>query len=80
MTPKEKAEELYYKYYQYVADGSYPEYNAKNCALVAVDEMMEVYASALYSMGIAKHIAELTPSPYLMQVKQELKTFKIKNK
>ena len=42
MTPKEKAEELYSKYYQQVADGSSPEYNAKQCALIAADEIIKV--------------------------------------
>jgi hypothetical protein len=80
MTPKEKSEELYYKYYQLVADGPYPEDNAKKCSLIAIDEMMEVYASALHSMGIAKDIAELTLSPYLMQVKHEIENLKIDSK
>jgi len=40
MTPKEKAEELVNKYYQRVADGSAPEDNAKQCALIAVDEIL----------------------------------------
>jgi hypothetical protein len=35
MTPKEKAKELYFMYYVQVADGSFPEYNAKQCALIA---------------------------------------------
>lgn len=37
LTPKEKAEELYYKYYQIVADCGYPEEKAKECALIAVE-------------------------------------------
>ena len=41
MTPKEKAEELYYKYYQIVADCGYPEEKAKQCALIAVDEIID---------------------------------------
>ncbi len=40
MTAKEKAKELYFKYYLQVADGSFPEYNAKQCALIAVDEII----------------------------------------
>jgi hypothetical protein len=40
MTPKEKALELYYKYYQKCADSSYPENMAKECALIAVDEVI----------------------------------------
>ena len=40
MTEVEKAQELYFKYYMKVADGSSPEYNAKQCALIAVDEIL----------------------------------------
>jgi hypothetical protein len=41
MTPKEKALELYYKYYQKCADSSYPENMAKEYALIAVDEIIK---------------------------------------
>jgi hypothetical protein len=75
MTPKEKAEELYYKYYQRVADGPDPENNAKKCALIAVDEMIEVYVSALFAMGVEKNVAELTRSSYLEQIKHEIKNY-----
>ena len=40
-SPKEKALEIYWKYYQLVADGSHPEENAKECALIAVDEILK---------------------------------------
>jgi hypothetical protein len=40
MEPKEKAQELYWKYYQKVADSSYPEDLSKQCALIAVDEVL----------------------------------------
>jgi len=43
MTVKEKAQELYFKYYMQVADGSFPEYNAKQCALIAVDEIIKTF-------------------------------------
>lgn len=45
MRPKEKAVELYWKYYQLVADGSHPEENAKQCALIAVDEILSLFVS-----------------------------------
>jgi hypothetical protein len=45
MSPKEKAEELYWKYYQIVADGSHPEENAKKCALIAVDEILNHHST-----------------------------------
>jgi hypothetical protein len=38
MTPKEKAEELINKMYQCSIDGL--EFNAKQCALIAVDELI----------------------------------------
>jgi len=40
LSPKEKAQELYAKYYQIVADGSAPEYHAKQCAIIAVEEII----------------------------------------
>ena len=40
MTPKEKAEELFYKYCELCADSSYLEAMAKKCALIAVDEIL----------------------------------------
>jgi hypothetical protein len=41
MRTKEKAKELFNKYYQKCADSSYPEYMAKDCALIAVDEIIK---------------------------------------
>ena len=41
-SPKEKAKELYYRYYQIVADSGYPEEKAKQCALIAIDLAIEV--------------------------------------
>ena len=78
MTPKEKAIELYYKFYNRIEHTLSEEYSphekdvVKQCALIAVDEMMDVYASALNAIGIEKHIAELIQSEYLQQVKQEI--------
>ena len=40
MSPEEKVVELYWKYYQIVADGSHPEENAKECALIMVNELL----------------------------------------
>jgi hypothetical protein len=42
MTPKEKAKELVDKYYQKCADSSYPDDMAKDCALIAVDDILRV--------------------------------------
>jgi len=43
MTAKEKADELVNKYYQEIADSSYPEGTSKDCALIAVDEIIETF-------------------------------------
>jgi hypothetical protein len=42
MTPKEKAKELIDKYYQKYADSSYPDNMAKDCALIAVNDILRV--------------------------------------
>ena len=60
MTPKEKAKELINMYYQKVADSSYPEDLAKQCALIAVDEIIKISMDNLYS------------ERYWQQVKQEI--------
>jgi hypothetical protein len=80
MTPKEKAFELVYKYYKITkefefikGEGLVPYYgSAKQCALIAVDEMMEVYVSACVSMGMSKEDAEKKQSKYLQEVKTEI--------
>jgi hypothetical protein len=41
MTPKQKAEELYLKYYPWFNDYANPKPAAKQCALIAVDEILE---------------------------------------
>lgn len=40
MTAEEKAIELVNKFYQEIADSSYFEDNSKQCALIAVDEVL----------------------------------------
>jgi hypothetical protein len=79
MTPKEKAKELFEMFGEYVETrisedgrGFDKTYCKKQCALIAVDEMMNVYASALHAMGMEKDIAESTQSVYLQEVKQEI--------
>jgi len=62
MTPKEKAEELFKKYATYVVmwagDTNTTHQNCKQCALIAVDEMIEVCDSYV--------------APYYYEVKQEI--------
>jgi hypothetical protein len=47
MKTREKAKELYWKYYQNISDTSYPEETAKQCALIAVDENIKVLENVL---------------------------------
>ena len=65
MTPKEKAQELYRTYIDY----TYGDFNCKQCALIAVDEMIAFAKHAFSYINI-----ELaTPSiVYLEEVKQEI--------
>ena len=70
MTPKEKAIELYNKMYDY----SLFEEEAKRCALIAVDEIIE--ATNMYQYGISnalEHIpSKIVKHPYWQEVKQEI--------
>ena len=69
MTPKEKAEELHHKMYM-VDDpmGNYPMCfdTAKQCALIAVDEIMEFLTQA------SKYLAFPEQIKYWIEVKQEI--------
>ena len=67
MTPKEKAKELIDKYKEFTEDGfaeSY--YNAKQCALIAVDEMLNELNEWTDKFGWINRIK------YLQEVKQEI--------
>jgi hypothetical protein len=73
MTPKEKAWDLNQKFIElqhYIENNAWN--NSKRCALIAVDEMMEVYVSACVAMGMSKEDAEKQESKYLQEVKQEI--------
>jgi hypothetical protein len=54
MTPKEKAKELVNKFMPFVyVDKSIGEYfNAKNCALIAVDEILAIFYDDYQSMWV----------------------------
>jgi orotate phosphoribosyltransferase len=72
MTPKEKAEELVNKFIQYTPADSHFEYDyAKECALIAVDEILSSGVDANYyfdkSLGYI-----ITYQEYYQEVKQEL--------
>ena len=53
MTPKEKAEELIAKMTRPINDDYYVDYNdyAKECALIAVDELLEATKRYDYTLG-----------------------------
>jgi hypothetical protein len=60
MTPKEKAEELYKKML-FCYQGHIDEYITKQCALIAVDEIIEHcnYANKWYWQEVKKEIEKL---------------------
>jgi hypothetical protein len=61
MTPKEKAKELYTTYIDY----TYGDFNCKQCALIVVDEILNVL------IGIYDYDYEVL-NPYWQEVKQEI--------
>ena len=84
MTPKEKAEELFGKYATYVVmwagDVNTTHQNCKQCALIAVDEMLNAldsfgYTGCMYDDFETGHILytdDKDPSDYWQEVKQEI--------
>lgn len=64
MSPKEKAKELYDKMY-YCFQGNIDDYTAKQCALIAVDEMLK---------HMSFHFGQISLSTleYWNQVKHEI--------
>ena len=67
MMPKEKAEELIRKYYTFGLNNpaqSFSWYECKQCALIAVDELIE--QENKYNNG------SFYPSKYWQEVKQEI--------
>jgi len=68
MTPKEKAQELVEKYaYHLWFDGVCDYDKAKQCALIAVQEMIELLDELPMSQDVIEQFA------YLQYVKQEIK-------
>ena len=65
MTPKQKAKELFNKYYLLIDIKNYE--NTKNCSLIAVDELLEATKKYDYTLG---------PKPsyndYWLKVKYEI--------
>lgn len=80
MKPKQKAQELVKKMYGNIFDGGQYEdaeeswYNSKQCALIAVEEIIE--ATSMYQYGInnaLEHIpAKIVKHPYWQEVKKEI--------
>ena len=66
MTPKEKAQELDSRFYELVADTFDPDWRAKQGALIAVDEIIEIARDAYDEEMLAAVII------YWSKVKQEL--------
>jgi hypothetical protein len=70
MTPKEKAEELLGKYLA-IQFGDFPTTDAKQCALIAVDEIINSnYKNTLNDLGYRYTVNEL--NDYWHEVKQEI--------
>ena len=61
MTPKEKAKELFMRNFEITVD----DYCAKQCALIAVDEMLDFRNGLYMNEGSIVH-------QYLLDVKQEI--------
>ena len=72
MTPTQKSEELFNKYYTtgYALNVFY----AKQCALVAVDEILYMLKNGLYDVNIRgeEYYGEFDMVEYFLQVKQEI--------
>ena len=70
MKPKEKAEELLGKYLA-IQFGDFPTTDAKQCALIAVDEIINSnYKNTLNDLGYRYTVNEL--NDYWHEVKQEI--------
>lgn len=71
MTPKEKAEQLFFKYRNLENNDSFiNNYNAKQCALIAVDEILK---SISYVNWLDEKSIDFKPFfNYWQEVKQEI--------
>ncbi len=66
MTPKEKAEELYRTYIDY----TYGHFNCKQCVLITVNEIIELYEFHAISNPDDKRVIDTLN--YFDEVKQEI--------
>ena len=62
---KEKADELFNKYYQLSADSAYPYNMAKQCSLIAINEMLDFRNALFINEGTLIH-------QHLLDVKTEI--------
>jgi len=69
MTPKQKAEELYKKML-FCYQGHIDEYTAKQCALIAVDEMLNYFSKETFMMAYPE--IAISEVEYWQKVKKEL--------
>ena len=73
MTPKEKAQELYFIFSQEVRGMFFKKFRTKRCALIAVDEMInlngDLYLNSLGDITVQYYKAK---NNYLFEVKQEI--------
>jgi hypothetical protein len=75
MTPKQKANELFFKYYEIIEHTLSIEYVliAKKCAIIAVDELINTHLLS------EKNIFDIHPVDYWAEVKQEIENYDRKN-
>jgi hypothetical protein len=70
MTPKEKAEELVGKYYVTIYHTIHQQQKAKECALIAVNEMIEIRNEIINTLKLGALDIEVIA--FLEEVKQEI--------
>lgn len=68
MTPEEKAKELVEKFYEYSQDVGRTRYNSKQCAIICVDEIIEVLAPFSWNPNSRSH------QEYWQQVKTAIQS------
>ena len=91
MTPKEKAKELINNYYLIIStcnnnnaevDKKIILHSAKQCALVCVQEMKNIFATALlrFMPGMTEESVKKAESKYLIQLQEEIENYNFPNK
>ena len=81
MTPKEKAEELYYKILEWQQDASMfrrtgiISTSAKRCALIAVDEIIQQYKTPVVSHIVTAYRSAKDFNENFLDIEKQLKDF-----